>query len=173
MLCEECKKRPATVHLTKIVNNVKTEAHLCEECARAKGEFGFMSEPAFTFQNFLSGLFDLGQSVPAGTFPGTAVPRCPNCGLSYSDFKRLGQLGCSECYEQFHEQIQPLLRRIQAGTSHAGKVPGKSGGSLRIQREIESLREQQKAAIAREEYERAAELRDRIRELEGKLEQSR
>ncbi|NMB45379.1 MAG: hypothetical protein GX998_03085 [Firmicutes bacterium] len=169
MLCEECRKHPATVHITKIVNNMKTEVHLCQECAQAKGELTFVSQPAFTFQDFLTGMLQHAQTISPGPAVETAMGRCPNCGFSYAKFKEVGRLGCSVCYEQFESQIQPLLRRIQGGTGHTGKVPGYSSAAIGYRRQMEELREQQRAAIAQENYEQAAKLRDKIRHLEKEL----
>lgn len=166
MLCEECGKRPATIHLKRVVNEKATEAHLCHECAHNKGELGFMNEPSFTFHNLLAGLFD-----PETVVTGTPVPkhsaRCQSCGLSFADFRRLGHLGCNECYNTFDRQLEPLLRRIHGNTRHTGKVP-QSGEHQAIQqrRKLEELRSQLREAVASEAYETAAALRDEIRRLE-------
>lgn len=173
MLCEECRKRPATVHITKIVNDSKAEAHLCQHCAEAKGELTLVSPVAFTLQEFLTGML---QQVPVPTLGpsvGVATACCPNCGLSYSRIKEVGQLGCSVCYEQFKGQIEPLLRRIQGTTIHSGKIPGAQGVAIEQRRQIEALREQQRAAISQEKYEEAAKLRDKIRSLEKELQESK
>ncbi|NMB25582.1 MAG: hypothetical protein GX986_08625 [Firmicutes bacterium] len=173
MLCEECRRRPATVHVTKIVNDSKTEFHLCQHCAEAKGELTLVSPVAFTFQEFLTGML---QQVPVPSQSptvGMAIACCPNCGLSYSKIKEVGQLGCSVCYEQFKGQIQPLLRRIQGTTTHSGKAPGSQGVAIEQRRQIEALREQQRVAIGQEKYEEAAKLRDKIRSLEKELRESK
>ena len=172
MLCEECRRRPATVHITKIVNNMQTEVHLCQECAQAKGELTFISQPAFTFQDFLTGMLQHAQSMTPGLTVETRMERCPNCGFTYAEFKETGRLGCSVCYEQFRGQIHSLLRRIQGSTGHTGKVPGHSSEAIGYRRQIEELREQQRAAIAQEKYEEAAKLRDKIQNLEKELRES-
>ncbi len=168
MLCEECRERPATVHLTRIVNNRKTEAHLCERCAREREDFGWMMEPKFSIHNLLAGLLDTNGSPPAVSPAGQEV-RCDKCGLTYRDFARLGRLGCRDCYDRFRERLDPLLRRIHGGTRHAGKVPRRTGGAARARRELERLRQELQRAVTREEFEKAAELRDRIREMEKQL----
>ena len=170
MLCEQCKKRPANVHMTKIINGHKTEMHLCEECARERGELNFFSVPQFSFQNLLAGMlgqepgFDVDLSRP---YRGSR--RCDKCGLEYSDFTRSGFLGCSHCYAEFRNQLEPILRRIHGATRHVGKIPKRTGGAVRVRKEIEDLRQELQKCIAKEEYERAAEIRDKIHELEGKL----
>lgn len=173
MICEACKLRPATVHFTKIVNGHKTEMHLCEECAREKGEFDFFTIPEFSFQNLLSGLFgggsDFGIPSPAPELHLERTKKCRNCGLDYANFIRSGFLGCSACYSEFSRQLEPILRKIHGATRHVGKVPQRSGGNLRIHREIEELRAELQRYIANEEYEKAAEVRDRIHALEKEL----
>lgn len=169
MLCEECRKRPATVHFTKIVNDHRTEAHLCEHCARERGEFSFSFEPTFSIYNFLGGLLDHEPPFEGATSSIELAARCANCGLSYKDFAEVGRLGCSECYEHFSSKLEPLLRRIHGSTRHAGKAPGRAGGAKRLRGELDRLREELQRSIMREEYEKAAQLRDKIRELERKL----
>lgn len=168
MFCQECQKRPATMHVTRIVNNVKTELHLCQECAKHHEglAFSFNFEPNFSIHKFLAGL--LGGS-PLEMAP-LQSPGCPNCGLSLARFGEIGRFGCSRCYQAFGDGLEPLLRRLQGASRHAGKVPRRVGGKLGVRREIEKLREELQQAIRQEAYERAAELRDRIRSLEQGLE---
>ncbi len=165
MLCDACKQAEATVHVTQIVNGEKRESHLCEACARREGE-GMWLEPVFSVHKLLGGLLDVEAGGGFGAAPARSRVRCPNCGLTFADFKRLGHLGCSQCYETFDQQLEPVLRRIHGGTTHTGKVPARAGSALRRRREVERLRQELQAAVAKEEYERAAELRDRLRSLE-------
>ncbi|NLN17204.1 MAG: hypothetical protein GX182_07815 [Firmicutes bacterium] len=162
MLCDECRQRPAVVHITKIVNNVRSEVHLCEKCAQGREEF---AEASFGFPKLIASLFDWGPAVPGVR----RDVQCESCGLTQQDFRRLGQLGCPACYEGFAPQLEPLLRRLHGGARHRGKVPGPEGKGIKIRRELESLRRQLQEAIGREEYELAAKLRDEIRDLEGQL----
>lgn len=172
MYCEECGKRPATVHMTKIVNNKKTELHLCEECAQHHHEipfnfnFNFDFEPNFSIHKFLAGLLD---GAPVEVKAPVSAPRCPSCGLTYGQFGQIGRFGCSECYRTFGKHLEPLFRRVQGNSRHTGKVPARTGGRLKYKREIEKLRIELQNAIREEAYERAAELRDRIRDLEQNL----
>lgn len=168
MLCQECRKRPATVHITKIINGRKTEMDLCEQCAREKGDFDFFAEPQFPIQSFLAGL--LGQHLQAQPFAQAAVePKCDMCGLTYHEFAQAGRFGCSRCYERFGDRLEPVLRRIHGATQHVGKVPARTGGTLRLRRELANLREALARAVAAEDFERAAKLRDDIRKLEKEL----
>ncbi|RDV84749.1 UvrB/UvrC motif-containing protein [Ammonifex thiophilus] len=161
MLCERCHKRPATVHYTEIVNNQKKELHLCEECAREMGvSFGF--PPQFPFHSLLSGLFfPAGEEVEA-----EREVRCPRCGLTEREFAARGLLGCPQCYSALRPAVEQVLRRVHGVARHTGKAPRRQKEVVGKLTEIERLRRELAEAVRREEYERAAELRDRIRELE-------
>lgn len=171
MLCEQCKKRPATVHYTKVVNDQKTEYHLCEQCAREKGELDFTLgfEPGFSINNLLAGLLDMGSPSRQVGKRAADVSQCPKCGLTYTQFRQTGRLGCGECYTAFERQLEPLLRRIQGTSNHTGKVPGRQGGTLKLEREIGRLERELEAAVEREEYEKAAVLRDQLKDLRQRL----
>jgi protein arginine kinase activator len=167
MLCQECNKRPATLHFQKIVNGEKSEFHICESCAREKGELIPGAANSFSIHNLLSGLLDFepGHSVGAKL----QQLRCDHCGLTYSQFSKLGKFGCSSCYKHFAERLDPLLKRVHGNTHHVGKVPKRAGGMIHYKREIEALKRELEKRIANEEFERAAQLRDQIRELSAKL----
>lgn len=183
MICQECNQRDATVHFTKILNNNKQEFHLCETCAREKGDVmmksfgnsGFgtspFGEPAFSFHNLLGGLLGFEQAhnpMNKGIQGQPAGPhRCSTCGLSYPQFAQLGRFGCSDCYTHFAPQLEPLLRRIHGGaTVHTGKVPQRAGGLIKVKKQIEQLRQELQMKIQQEQFEEAATLRDQIREME-------
>ncbi|GGE21212.1 protein-arginine kinase activator protein [Marinithermofilum abyssi] len=174
MLCQECGKRPATLHYTKIINGEKTEFHLCEVCAQEKGEQMPGAEGGFSIHHLLSGLLNFDSHPQAGGQEQTGVKqetlRCPTCGLTYSQFSKIGRFGCSDCYQAFRERLGPLFRRVHGHTAHRGKVPQRTGGQLKIQREIERLKSELNQRVANEEFEEAARLRDRIRALREKLE---
>lgn len=170
MLCEDCHEQPATVHFTRIVNDQKTEAHLCADCARKRGEIGIASEPSFTFHNILAGLFQPESMLGRGT-QAARIPRCSNCGLSLADFRRLGQFGCNHCYQEFQRELEPILKRIHRAVEHVGKAPGSHEPTRqRLRKEIQRLHERLRRAVDTEAYEEAARIRDQIRELERKIE---
>ncbi|MBO8126813.1 MAG: UvrB/UvrC motif-containing protein [Firmicutes bacterium] len=168
MLCERCGVRPATISFTQVINGVKSEAHLCSECAAELGDFGIGSGLDFSFQNFLTGMLNQGGWL--NPFPATGDFTCPTCGLTYERFRETGRLGCADCYQAFHDQLIPLLRRIQSGTQHQGKVPGKAQKETEAGSKLEQLQAELKKAVEEENYERAAELRDAIQELKAKKE---
>lgn len=167
MICDICHKNPATVHLTEIIDNKMTELHLCEECAQKKGA---QMESHFGLADLLAGLADLG-----GQFTKTkkeSKTKCPRCGLTYEDFKKIGRLGCGECYSAFTEALLPLLKRIHGSTQHSGKSPSKkvtrARRSVKTKGDLQELREKLQRAVELEEYEEAAKLRDKIKEMEKK-----
>ena len=162
MLCDVCGKKEATVHLTEIVNDQVSKLNLCEECAREKGA---EMEEHFGLSELLAGLTDMGTAVE----PEVAILiKCPNCGLTYQNFRKLGRLGCSVCYEAFKKELAPLLKRIHGSDRHVGKVPLKGGKTIKDTRTLQDLKMQLEKAIQTEEFEEAAKLRDKIRDLEEK-----
>jgi protein arginine kinase activator len=167
LLCQECGKKPATLHFTKIVNGEKNEFHICESCARDKGEMIPGSPNGFSIHSLLSGLLDFERTGP-GSIQETM--RCEACGLTYPQFSKLGRFGCSSCYQSFESKLDPLFKRVHGNTVHVGKIPKRSGGVIQTKREIDRLRRELITRIDQEEFEAAAQLRDRIRELERKAE---
>lgn len=162
-LCERCKKAQATFHLTNIDRSgEKVERHLCDKCAGAEG---LLPSPKSTVD-----LNELLQSFVNQSKGGTANAAnlvCGECGISYVEFRNQGLLGCANDYEAFKEQLVRLLERAHNGaTHHVGKSPGVPAQPSPLQ-DIRRLKKHLEEAVAAEDYERAAELRDRIRELEG------
>ncbi|MEN6314293.1 MAG: UvrB/UvrC motif-containing protein [Clostridiaceae bacterium] len=164
MLCQQCQKRTANVHFTQIINGKKIELYLCTQCAKEKGHLGF--SPQLNLGDFLWGIpaFSGGNGFPQAKQPEEV--RCNVCGMSFEDFRKTGKLGCANCYQTFRDNLSPILRRIHGNIEHTGKVPGKASNCRKAANELEKLKAQLAAAIEKEEYEKAAELRDRIRELE-------
>ncbi|GBF35737.1 nucleotide excision repair protein, with UvrB/UvrC motif [Desulfocucumis palustris] len=173
MECERCKQRPATVHLTQIINNQKKTMNLCEPCAREfqTENFGFL--PQMNLHNLLAGLFHHQLTNPFGQQGiQQAVSEgeiCPRCGLSERRFAQQGLLGCGECYSKFGDKLEPVFRRIHGNNRHTGKVPERTGGKVKITNQINKLKNSLKEAVEREEFELAAQFRDQIKELEKKL----
>ncbi len=168
MYCEECNKRLATVHVTRIINGQKFEAHLCDQCAQKDQETGLNFQPTFAIPNFLAALFNLSHQMEQAIIPSQAIV-CEKCGLTFEQITKLGRLGCNECYTEFADKLEPLLRRIHGSGQHLGKVPLRRGGSIRQKKEIERLRAYMQQLINREEFEQAAQIRDQIRGLEQGL----
>lgn len=165
MKCDVCKEAEATVHLTQIISGAMHKIDLCEGCAKAKG----VSDPTgFSLADLLLGL---GQTeTPAAPAQSVAEVRCPSCGMTQSDFKKSGRLGCSRCYDTFAEALAPLLKGMHKGEQHIGKTPPGRAESLATIERLKALRRELDQAVKAENFEAAAELRDRIRrmEMEGK-----
>lgn len=171
MLCENCGQRPATVHQTVVMNGARQESHLCEVCAREKGQVGTgFSFPNLSIQQLLSSF--LGQGPMGGTVvapPQHSEPSCKSCGMTYSEFANSGLLGCSQCYDYLEPHLQPLIKRIHGTSQHGGKAPKRTGGIVRKKRELAQLKNQLSSAVMQENFEEAAHLRDRIKEMEAEL----
>ena len=162
MRCEICAKFEATVHLTEIVNDKVTKLNLCEACAKEKGT---EMEEHFGLNDLLAGLADIGATVKPEE---ARTIKCPLCGFSYQDFRKVGRLGCGGCYEAFKKELTQLLRRIHSADRHVGKVPVMMGKTVKDIQTIQELRLKMDKAIQTEEFEEAARLRDKIKELEKK-----
>jgi len=167
MLCDICNKNQATVHLTEIVDDQMTELHLCEECARQKSA---QMEQQFGLSDLLAGLSEF-EKAPAKEKETVAI-KCASCGLSYADFKKLGRLGCGDCYSSFKKYLGPLLKRIHGSNAHVGKCPVRAARTVRKKTDLQELRQQLHKAISSEEFEEAAKIRDQIKELERKQAQN-
>ncbi|SFA46148.1 protein arginine kinase activator [Anoxybacillus pushchinoensis] len=174
MICQECNQRPATLHFTKIVNGEKTEIHLCEQCAHEKGEmFMFPHQGAFSINNLIAGLLNMDASLKeqkAPSFHSEHVLQCERCKMTYAQFVKVGRFGCANCYETFAHYLPPVFRRLHGGhVAHEGKIPKRVGGTLYIRKQIGQLKHVLQDLIVKEQFEKAAEVRDQIRELETKL----
>lgn len=167
MLCDICGKNSATVHLTEIIDDQMTELHLCEECARQKS---VQMEQQFGLSDLLGGLAEF-EKPPAKEKEAVAL-KCANCGLSYEDFKKIGRLGCGECYSAFKKYLGPLLKRIHGSSIHVGKSPFKVTGVLKKKIDLQDLRTKLQRTIEMEEFEEAAKIRDQLKELEKKQAQN-
>ncbi len=163
-LCERCKKAQATFHLTNIDRSgSRSERHLCDRCAQ---EEGMLQQQKVSID-----LNEVLETFIAGTKAGAADLSqlvCEQCGISYVEFRNQGLLGCPHDYDAFKEPLTRLLERTHGGaTHHTGKAPKALGVSHKPQEDIRRLKRQLDEAVAGEDYERAARLRDKIRELEG------
>ncbi|HEX7065060.1 MAG TPA: UvrB/UvrC motif-containing protein [Bacillales bacterium] len=172
MECQECHMRPATLHFTKIINGQKTEIHICEHCAKEKGDFHPASN-SFSIHNLLSGLLGfedpIGESPSESPFQQSSSLRCPECGMTYHQFVNKGKFGCAHCYETFQTKLDPVFRRVHGGnTTHKGKIPKRIGGDIQARREMDELKKALQRHIENEEFEQAAKVRDHIRSLERK-----
>lgn len=159
-VCDLCGKQEATLSVRQLDKEGRaTELAICAECARKRG-FTSVEDLKKNAAEILAEL-----KARIGEQGDETV--CPRCKLSYADFKRSGRLGCAECYRTFAEQLQPLIRRLQGAVQHVGR--SRQTGRKRAQErlEIARLRAELEQAIRDEDYERAAELRDRLKRAGG------
>lgn len=178
MLCDICGKNPATVHLTEIIDEQMNELHLCEECARTKSS---AMEQQFGLSDLLAGMVDFEQKNKEEGIPAV---KCPACGLTYADFKKIGRLGCGQCYNVFRQYLAPLLKRIHGSSQHVGKNPVRRAKSVttgaaapagvatgappappKRKTGLQELKMQLAKAIEKEAFEEAARLRDQIKKI--------
>ncbi len=165
MLCQECRRNEANIHIVKQVGGKQTELNLCEACARKMEELDFTFEPQFSLHKLFATM--LNQSLRDSREAASAAGiQCPSCGLTFAQFSQVGRLGCSDCFKAFDTRLKPLLRRIHTGCAHNGKMPVKVQSRVKAIRQIDQLKEDQQAKIQNEEFEDAAVLRDQIRALE-------
>lgn len=162
MLCQSCQKRIANVHFTQIVNSNKVEIYLCEQCAREKGQFNFGLQ--LNISDFFNGI--IGINNANDYISKEQSEACKKCGMSYEEFQKSGKLGCENCYDMYGEKLKPLIKRLHGSVEHSGKLPTKVAECKQMAKEIDKLKEQLNIAIKSEEYEKAAEIRDKIKCLE-------
>ena len=162
--CDKCDK-PATIHLTDIADGNKTEVHFCEDCAMAEG----LVKAALPLNQLLQGLGIVqGEGGAIIKSAEQAELTCDVCGLTFSEFRHQGQLGCPNDYDAFGPALETLVERAQDGaTQHVGKVSDRAGLGQKRQTEILRLRGALRLAVTQEDYERAAGLRDQIKQLEN------
>ncbi len=163
------------MHLTEIVDEQMSEMHLCEECARQKSS---QMEQQFGLADLLAGLSDANKP-PAAKEGEKSILKCSRCGLLYEDFRKFGRLGCSACYTSFKEHLAGLLRKIHGSNKYLGKAPltyhqppgeaaQETSVALLPSEDLAELKKQLHLAIEAEDFEKAAQIRDKIRVLEKK-----
>lgn len=161
MLCDQCKERDAVVNVTKIVGGAVTQLHLCEKCAAAKGFETTLSVP----QHPLGDILQAVQQQDADSMED--APSCAFCGATSRDFRATGRLGCPHCYDAMERSLRELLRRLHGSSKHVGIQYAVPSAHLLEKPDSEhDLRDRLKRAIDTEQFELAAELRDRLQVLE-------
>ncbi|MBP2242841.1 protein arginine kinase activator [Cytobacillus eiseniae] len=127
----------------------------------------------FSINNLLAGLLNMNPTIQKheqDSFQKENIVQCDQCSMTFQQFIKLGRFGCANCYKAFGDQLTPILRRLHSGnSSHNGKIPARIGGSLHLKKNIEQLKHQLKEIISKEEFEKAAQIRDEIRLLESQL----
>ena len=173
MMCEDCGIRTAKFHLMTIINGEKVERNLCPVCM-AKHQ---KQIPGMDFSN-LAGILNSILENKAGqdkkeVDPEIAQISCEQCGMTYGEFQKCGMLGCAGCYKAFKTPMSALLQRLHGNTQHAGRIPDGAHSGVSIRINIDRLKQKLQTAIADEEYEQAAKIRDAIRALTMQLERQK
>lgn len=161
MMCEKCGINPAAVTLTKVINGKKSVVKLCASCAQENNIYKDFNMD-LGFSSLFSSFFN-----EADTLSSPTEEKCPLCSMTKYEFLKKGKPGCANCYTVFESSMKPLLKKIHSTTTHTGKLYGLSSGSA--ENKIDLLKNQLKEAISKEEYEKAARLRDEIKEMEGNV----
>jgi len=178
MLCQNCGKNEANIRYTQIINGVKKEIALCEDCAKKLGIDSIgIPDLTMNFHSFLGDFFnDYAENSFLPTFNNEVV-KCKNCGMTYDEFIKNGMFGCSECYNIFSNPIDSLLKNLHGTAKHIGRGIGKNKGKVEVKKndniEAKDSKEDKKIelqkeldkAIKEERYEDAAKLRDQLKEM--------
>ena len=161
MKCEKCNEREASVFFEQTVNGETTSLHLCHECAaKLQGTSPFQSTPFQFGTSLLENLFGHTQATR------TAGKTCPHCGANFAEIRREGKVCCPGCYAAFRAELEPTIRSLHGHVEHSGRAPAGQSAVREKQNKLSTLKKALQEAIAAEQYEQAAQLRDEIRNLE-------
>lgn len=168
MKCQKCGANNANTHVKTIINGEFKEYDLCSDCAKKMGYTNVFSDMEDEFSNFLGSFF--GNVLPART----QATRCEFCGTTYPEIAKTGHVGCAKCYDVFADELYPSIRRIHGNTTHCGKN-SKQAENAKAEKPVEQTKEDKikalKAeldkAVKEQNFEHAAELRDKIKEMEA------
>jgi protein arginine kinase activator len=175
MLCEKCKKRTATVFYNENING-KTRAYsLCGECAAKLREMGELQEISTMIGSLADPFSSVHDDLFGGFFgmplrPTSSKKKCGGCGCTYADITQSGRVGCPDCYVTFRDELSGMIRSIHGTTAHTGSVPSRHRAKLERGRVLERTKRELADAVAKEDYERAATLRDEVRRLQNEIE---
>jgi protein arginine kinase activator len=166
MLCEDCHENEAEVLITEVDadGNLK-ERHLCKGCASKKGYLLDKEKPLLQmFNEFLK------EQVEGEESKKDEELRCSVCGMSWAEFRSIGRFGCEKCYHEFGDRVEKLISRIQGTTQHVGRKASQDQAMVSLEMEKKRLRQELATAIQKEEYEKAARIRDDLRKYEERTE---
>jgi protein arginine kinase activator len=161
MTCELCGKEGARIRIRQIIGSESRELNLCERCAKEKGIIENENSLEDNAAWFLHGLFE------ANPEKSTSLRFCPVCGTRLRDIKSSRRVGCGACYETFSREIRKILKISENEKNHQGKLPKRVLAYKLFFIDRENLKIRLETALNNEEYEKAAELRDKILELDA------
>jgi protein arginine kinase activator len=161
MVCDLCKSGEAVITLTEIVGSGVRQLHLCEKCAAERGVETMVGSSKPQINNFLQTIHD---QMPAAK--GEPV-HCTFCQATLADFRATGRLGCAHCYDAFESSLRDLLRRVHGNSRHIGRrYVAPLPSELPHVSSATELRDRLKRAIEAEQFELAADIRDKLRGIE-------
>lgn len=159
MICQNCNKNDATLHMKRIINGSAAEVHLCSDCARSLGYGEAFSGFGLGFGHLLGELLSSGEVGSANSM------RCPACGKSFEEIAEDGKMGCAECYAVFYDRLLPTLNKIHGKSSYMGSKPQMRGNNRGSVANLDELKIALSEAVERQDFELAASLRDRINDI--------
>ncbi|MFQ5864215.1 MAG: UvrB/UvrC motif-containing protein [bacterium] len=165
MLCQICNVNAAEVKLTQIINSKKLEMNLCKKCAEEKGIDNPLTALPQIFGSFLMSMLD--EDIIKRRKVKSKI-KCRGCGLVWDDFQKTGLFGCDICYDTFREDLKVILRRIHGSNQHIGSRP-KTHRYVVQESDLKRIKLELQNAIENENFERAAELRDMIRDAQREI----
>ena len=161
MICDVCKEGDAVIQLTEVEGSGVRLLHLCERCAAERGVETTVSAPKAQITDFLQSVHQAMQATQGD------AARCTFCSSTFRDFRSTGRLGCAHCYDAFENSMRDLLRRVHGNSKHVGRVyqsPANEiipdGGTAN------ELRDRLRRAIESEQFELAADIRDKLRGMD-------
>ncbi|MCK5241558.1 UvrB/UvrC motif-containing protein [bacterium] len=164
MQCQICHQEEANVYLIENIGGKQSVMHICESCAQKRHLGEMLTKPAMAIHELLASILELGVT----TLSAKEI-KCPNCGMTFSRFREIGRFGCAQCYDTFRKNLLPLFRQFHQSEEHRGRFMQNQEMESKIkQKEIKETKARLQQAIAQENFEMAAQLRDRIRRLEGR-----
>lgn len=167
MLCDICKERESIISYTKVQGDKIEEVHLCGECAEEKLKIDFSKNVNIGFQleEFLKNIFQF----TTENISEEDYKECPNCGMSFKEYRESGIIGCSKCYDTFRDEIKNYFKSISKLPKHIGNIPENAGKNLKYKRKLDDLESELEILISLEEYESAAVIRDKIKSLKEEI----
>jgi protein arginine kinase activator len=166
MKCEICGERDAVIHIQQVIGKERVDLHLCEDCAVERGITSSQDRIELSISNLINGLVEVhGKRSKKSTKPQV----CPRCESTWEGINKRQRMGCPDCYTTFHREIRQALRKLLGKSQHRGRLPKRLSTYKTVLVDMVKLKEGLEEALKREDYEKAARLRDRIRELEEQV----
>lgn len=171
MICQHCRKNPATTRIKRIANGELSEIALCGDCARKLGYGGLWGDWGIPLSTLFGGMMEEQPEREREL-------RCPVCGSTFDEIARTGQVGCAQCYQTFRQRLSPMIQHIHGSTAHRGKSPlkaqlavGPKTGMQVVEEKpsrlavLEEKEKQLRLAVEEQNFELAVVLRDEIKAM--------